>query len=43
MDGFPLLLLEVSRQILFEAVQLRGLKRAVRLRFVSRSWDRETM
>ena len=41
MDGFPTLPLEISRLILVEAVRLRGIKRAARLRFVSQSWNRE--
>jgi len=43
MEGFPILPIEISRLILLEAVKTRGLKRALRLRFVSRSWNREAL
>lgn len=43
MDGFPSLPVEIARQILIEAVKARGIKRAFRLRFVSKSWDREAI
>ncbi|KAH8665252.1 hypothetical protein BGZ60DRAFT_516492 [Tricladium varicosporioides] len=41
MDGFPALPVEIARLILIEAVRVRGIKRATRLRFVSQSWNRE--
>ncbi|KAF4609458.1 hypothetical protein G7Y89_g15858 [Cudoniella acicularis] len=41
MDGFPTLSIEIVRLILIEAVRVRGVKRAARLRLVSRSWNRE--
>ncbi|KAK8081082.1 hypothetical protein PG997_008900 [Apiospora hydei] len=41
MDGFPTLPIEVARMILIETVKARGLRRAARLRFVSRCWKRE--
>lgn len=41
MDGFPPLPGEVVRLIAIEAVRARSVKRAVRLRFVNRSWNRE--
>ncbi|KAK8052325.1 ankyrin [Apiospora rasikravindrae] len=41
MEGFPTLPIEVARMIMTEAVKARGLERATRLRFVSRSWKRE--
>lgn len=43
MDGFPVLPIELSRLILVEAIKARGLKRAVRLRFVSRAWNLEAV
>lgn len=41
MDGFPNMPPEVLRLIAVEAVRVRGIKRAMRLRLVNRSWDRE--
>lgn len=41
MDGFPTLPIEIARLILVQAVRVRGIKRAARLRFVSQSWNRE--
>jgi hypothetical protein len=43
MEGFPNLPVEVARLILNEAVRVRSLKRAVRLRFVSHMWNVEIM
>ncbi|KAF6823568.1 NACHT and ankyrin domain-containing protein [Colletotrichum musicola] len=43
MDGACPLPLEIVRLILLEAVRARGMKRALRLRFVSRSWNHEVM
>ncbi|CAG8955651.1 hypothetical protein HYFRA_00009605 [Hymenoscyphus fraxineus] len=43
MDGISTFPVEVTRLILLEAVQTRGLKRAVRLRFVNRWWDVEVL
>ncbi|KAK1969124.1 hypothetical protein LY78DRAFT_630543 [Colletotrichum sublineola] len=41
MGGFTSMPVEIIRLIFIEAVRVRGLKRAVRLRFVSKFWDRE--
>ncbi|GKT58224.1 NACHT and ankyrin domain-containing protein [Colletotrichum tofieldiae] len=43
MDGFPPMPAEIVRLISIEAVRVRGAKRAVRLRLVNRSWNREVM
>ncbi|KAF6789388.1 NACHT and ankyrin domain-containing protein [Colletotrichum sojae] len=43
MDGACPLPLEIIRQILPEAVRARGMKRALRLRFVSRSWNHDVL
>lgn len=43
MEGFPHFPIEISRLILLQSVKIRGVKRAFRLRFVSRSWDREVL
>ncbi|KAK1978349.1 hypothetical protein LZ30DRAFT_729153 [Colletotrichum cereale] len=43
MDGFPPMPVEIVRLIFLEAVRARGLKRAVRLRFVNKSWDHEVI
>ncbi|KAL0933473.1 multiple ankyrin repeats single KH domain [Colletotrichum truncatum] len=39
MDGFPPMPVEIARLIAIEIVRARGIKRALRLRRVNRSWD----
>jgi hypothetical protein len=41
MEGLLSLPLEISRQILIDAVKVRGIRRAARLRLVCRSWKKE--
>ncbi|GKT92226.1 multiple ankyrin repeats single KH domain [Colletotrichum tofieldiae] len=41
MDGFPPVPAEITRLIAIEIVRARGIKRALRLRRVNRSWDHE--
>lgn len=41
MDGLRNIPPEITRRIAIEIVKVRGLQRALRLRFVNRSWDRE--
>ncbi|EFQ28371.1 hypothetical protein CGRA01v4_12025 [Colletotrichum graminicola] len=41
MDGFPPMPAEITRLVAIETLRARGIKRALRLRRVNRSWDHE--